>query len=182
MGTTANPRIWVDSTVYAGAIGTTAPTDTTTALNVAFKDLGFVTEDGFTEQREQDTKDHYATGGVLIRTTRSKHKRSFKVTTLESNENAFPLINPGSTQSTTTGLTTRAIYVPEPLEKAFVLSQMDGSYKRRLHIARGEVVEVAEIKAGDEDMVMFELTINVYPSSAGLLYTEITTDPAAVVS
>jgi len=29
---------------------------------------------------------------------------------------------------------------------------------------------------------MFELTINVYPSSAGLLYTEITTDPAAVVS
>jgi len=30
--------------------------------------------------------------------------------------------------------------------------------------------------------VMFELTINIYPSAAGLLYTEITTDPAAVVS
>ena len=43
-------------------------------------------------------------------------------------------------------------------------------------------VDLRQIKAGDEDMVMFELTINIYPSAGGLLYTEITTDPAAVVS
>ena len=182
MGTTANPRIWVDSTVYAGAVGTTAPADVTTSLNAAFKNLGFVTEDGFEEQREQDSKDHHASGGFLIRTTRSKHKRSFKVTTLESNEFAFPLINPGSTQSTTTGLTTRDVYVPESYERAFVLEQTDGAYKRRIHIARGEVVDVAPVKAGDEDMVMFELTINIYPSAAGLFYRELTTDPASFVS
>lgn len=182
MGTTANPRIWVDSTVYAGAVGTTAPTDTSTSLNAAFKDLGFITEDGLTETREQETKDHYASGGVLIRTTRSKHKRSFKFACLESNQYVFPLVNPGSSQATNTGTTTRSVVVPEPLEKAWVLQQADGSYIRRIHIARGEVVEVAEIKASDSEMVMFELTVNVYPSAAGVLYTEITTDPAAAVS
>ena len=182
MGTTVNPRIWVDSTVYAGVVGTTAPTDTSTSLNAAFKDLGFLSEDGLTEAREQDVKDHYASGGVLIRTTRSKHKRTFKFVALESNQYVFPLVNPGSTQATSTGTTTRAVYIPEPNVKAWVFQQADGSYIRRIHIARGEVIDVAEIKAGDEDMAMFELTVNVYPSSAGLLYTEITTDPAAEVS
>lgn len=180
MGTTANPRIWVDSTVSVGAVGSTAPTDTTTALDAAFVDVGFLTEDGLTEMREQSVKDHYATGGVLIRTTRSKHKRSFKFTCLEDTPEVFDLRNPGSSASTSTGTTTRTVKVPEANPKAFVFQQNDpaGSWVRRLHIATAEVIDVAEIKSGDEDMAMFELTVNVYPSSSSVLYTEITTDPA----
>ena len=181
MGTTTNPRIWVDSTVAVGPVGTTAPTNIATGLDSDFVDLGFLTEDGLTESREQDSKDHYATGGVLIRTTRSKHKRTFKFTCLEDTAVTFGLVNPGSDQSTTTGVTTRTVRTPEPNPQAFVLQQADGEYGRRIHVARGEVVEVGEIKAGDEDMVMLELTVNVYPASDGTLYTELRDDPGAVV-
>lgn len=182
MGDISNPRIWTDSLVSAGVVGTTAPTDTSTSLNAAFKDLGLVTEDGLTIGREQETKDYWASGGILIRTTTSKEKRTFKFAALEDNQYVFPLVNPGSTQATSTGTTTRSVKVPTPNPMAFVFTQSDGSYKRRLHIARGEVTDVAEIKGADNEMTMFEITITVYASASGVLYTEITTDPAAAVS
>ena len=182
MGDTANPRIWTDSLVYAGAVGTTAPTDTSTSLNAAYKDLGLVTEDGLTITQEQEVKDHYASGGIPVRSTFSKEKRTFKFVALEDNQYVFPLVNPGSTQSTSTGTTTRVVKTKTPNPMSFVFQQTDGSYKRRLHIAKGEVTDVAEIKASDADMQMFEITVTVYASAAGVYYTEITTDPAAAVS
>lgn len=180
-GDTANPRIWTNADAYEGPVGTVAPTDVTTALNAAYKALGLTSEDGFTQSREEDITDHYARGGILVRTTRSKHKRTFKVIALEDNPTVFSLVNPGSSQVTASGVTTRIVKTPSANPRSFVLEETDGAYKRRLHIARGEILEVADIVSDDDSMTMFELTINVYPSSTGVLYTEITSDPAAVV-
>ena len=180
-GSTANPRVWLNGDVYAGPVGTTAPTDTSTALDTAFKALGLLSEDGTEETRDDDTAEFYARGGLLIRTSKSKHKRQIKVTVLEDNPVVQGLINPGSTATTSTGTTTRSVKVPTANPMAFVIEDRDGSYVTRKSIARGEVIEVGPEKRGPE-MTMRELTIVVYPSAAGVLYTEITTDPAAVVS
>lgn len=181
-GTTTNPRIWLSADVYAGVIGTTAPTDTSTSLNAAFKALGLLSEDGLTESRDEDVSDHYAWGGILVRTVRSKHKRTFKVVCLEDNQYVFPLVNPGSTQSTSTGTTTRSVKVPTSNPMAFVFELTDGSYVTRISIPRGEVIEVGDVVRSESEMTMRELTIAVYPTAAGVLYAEITTDPAAAVS
>ena len=42
--TAAKPK--VGGAVYSAPLGTTLPTDATTALNVAFKALGYISEDG----------------------------------------------------------------------------------------------------------------------------------------
>lgn len=181
-GTVANPRIWLLGDVYAGAVGTTAPTDTSTSLNAAFKALGLLSEDGVTESRDEDVTDHFAWGGILYRTTRAKHKRTFKVMCLEDNQYVFDLVNPGSTDSTATGTTTRTVKVPTSNPMAFVIELTDGAYIARKSIPRGEVIEVGDVVYGEADAAMRELTIAVYPTSAGVLYTEITTDPAAAVA
>jgi hypothetical protein len=178
-----NPRIWVNADVYVGDVGSTGPTDTTTALDAAFDALGLLSDDGMTESREQESTDHYAHGGILVRTTRSKHKRTIVVTALEDNPVVFDLVNPGSDAATTTGTTTRTVKVPsDPNPKAFVLELVDGDVTKRRHIPRGEVVEVGDIAISDNEMTMYELTINIYPASDGTLYFDITDDEQAAVA
>lgn len=180
-GDTANPRVWLGADCYVAPVGTTAPTDTTTAWAAPWAPLGLLSEDGATESRNEDVKDHFAWGGILIRTTRSKHKRTIKVTALEDNLAVFGVVNPGSTAATALGITTRTVKVPTADPRAFALELRDGAITTRRSIARGEVVEVGDVSLSDADMTAYELTINVYPSSDGVLYTDITDDPQAVV-
>jgi hypothetical protein len=181
-GDAANPRIWQSGDVYYGPIGTTAPTDTSTALNAAYKAVGLLSEDGLTESREEDSNDYYAWGGVLIRTVRSRHRRTFSFVALESNKDLWTLINPGSAVPiTATGTTTRIVKVPIANPQAFVFHMVDGTVTRRIAIPRGEVTEIGDIQMGQTDLEMRELTVTVYSDSTGVLYREITNDPQAVM-
>lgn len=173
------PRIWTGADVYVAPTGTTAPTDTTTALAAGWEALGLLSDDGASESRDEDSTDHYAWGGVLVRTTRSKHKRTIVVTALEDNDTVFKLVNPGSTSATATGTTTRVVKVPTPDPRAFVFELVDGDVTLRRHIAKGEVVSVGDVTLAESDLTAFELTINVYPAADGTLYTDITDSTTA---
>lgn len=181
-GEIENPRIWANADVYTADVGTTAPTDVAAAWGAGWEPLGLLSEDGMTEGREEDSTDLYAWGGVLVRTIRSRHKRTLTVTALESNATVFGLVNPGSTVTTTDGLTTREIRIPERDPRAFGVELRDGDIVKRRLVPRGEVVAVGEVTASDSAMEMFELTINIYPDSDGVLYIELTDDPAAVAA
>ncbi|MEU0992008.1 hypothetical protein [Streptomyces sp. NPDC005953] len=180
-GDTDNPRLWEGADFYAAPVGSTAPTDTITAWAAAWKAAGLLSEDGASESRDQDSTDHYAWGGILVRTTRSKHKRQLKVTCLEDNLVVFGLVNPGSTAVTATGTTTRSIKVPTADPRAFGLELRDGGITKRRVIQKGEVDEVGEVSLSDSELTAYELTITIYPAADGTLYTDITDDPQAVV-
>lgn len=180
-GDVSNPRIWVNADVYVAPVGTTAPTDLTTAWAAGWEPLGLLSEDGLTESREEESTDHYAWGGILVRTTRSKHKRTFTVTALEDNAAVFGVVNPGSTAVTATGVTTRTVKVPTPDVRAFGFEFLDGDIVKRRIIPRGEVVAVGDVTFLDNELAAYELTINVYPVN-GVLYTDLTDDPQADVT
>jgi hypothetical protein len=179
-GSTDNPRIWTGADVYAGPTSTTAPTNPTATLNAGFRALGLLSEDGLTESRDEDTTDHYAWGGILVRTTRSKHKRTFVVTALEDNDVVFDLANPGSDTSTSGGVTTRTVHVPSTNRQSFVIQLSDGSTLKRIYIPTGEISAVGEKKYYDAEMAMTELTINVYPDTSGVLYKEFSNDTQTI--
>lgn len=180
-GDVANPRIWENADVYVAPLGTTAPADTTTALTTAFKALGLLSEsDNLVEHRDEDSTDHYAYGNILVRTKRSKHKRTFILTALEDNPTVWGLVNPGSTATSTTGMTTRVTKVPVSNPQAFLIQVKDGGVTKRRMVKRGEVTAVDDVTFSDSDMQGYKLTITVYPDSSGVLYTDITDDPQAV--
>ncbi len=180
-GDIANPRIWLGADVYVAPVGSTAPVDVTTAYAAAWVPLGLLSEDGMTENREDDKTDHYDWTGLLVRTTRSKHKRTFRVTALEDNKTVWALANPGSTATSVSPLTTRTVKLPIPDPRAFSFELKDGAITKRLLVAKGEVTEVGDVVYSAEEMTMKELTISVYPSAAFVLYTEILNDLSAVV-
>jgi hypothetical protein len=182
-GDVANPRIWENADVYVGPLGTTPPATPTATPNVAYKPLGLLSEDdNLVEHRDEDSTDHYAYGNILVRTQRSKHKRTFTVTALEDNPTVWGLVNPGSTATSTTGVTTRVTKVPSANPQAFLVKLRDGGVTLVRAIARGEVTAVDDVTFSDSDMTGYALTITVYPDSAGVLYTDITDNPAAVVA
>lgn len=186
-GDTANPRIWEGADAFSAPLGTTAPTDLTTAWAAAWLPLGLLSEDGASESRNDNITDHYAWGSILVRTTRSQHKRTIVITALEDNAVVFGVVNPGSDATTSAGptppagTTTRTVKVPTADPRAFGLELRDGAVTKRRVIPRGEVVEVGEVTLSDSEMTAYELTINVYPDSSGVLYIDLTDDPAAAV-
>lgn len=185
-GDTDNPRIWVGADAYTAPLASTIPTDTTTAWAAAWEALGLLSDDGASESRDEDTSDHYAWGGVLIRRTRSKHTRTFTITALEENTTVFDLVEPGNSASTSGGVTTRYVRPPTPNIRMFGLELVDGTVTKRRVIPRGEVTAVADITLSDSEITAYELTITCYPTTVDaeddVLYLDITDDAQAEVA
>lgn len=178
-GDTNNPRIWNDADVSVAPVGTPGPTDIATALDAAFDSLGLLSEDGMTSTREREETDHYAYGGILVRTTRTKHKEQFTVTCLESTPAVFDLVNPGSSAVEAAGVTTRTVQVPNtPNPKSVVLELLDGGITRRRHIPSCEVTDIGEVQLTDNEMEAYELTFTIYPDANGVTYYDISDDPS----
>ncbi len=179
-GDTANARVWLMGDVYVAPTDAVAPTDVASALDSDFEALGLLSaDDGLTESREETITDHHAWGGILVRTTRSKHMRTFTVTALEDNAVLFDLLNPGSEVSTDGDTTTRTVKTPTTARKSFVIETHDGDITRRRYIPTGEAFPDGDVQANEEGIETRGVLIKVYPDSDGVLFHDITDDPQA---
>lgn len=182
-GSPDNPRLWLGADLWVAPLGTELPaalSDPMTKVD-AWKAVGLLSEDGASESRDEDSNDFYAWGGKLIRTQRSKHKRTITITALEDNPVVFDLVNPGSSAATSGDVTTRTVKVPKSQIQSFVLELHDGDITKRRHIPRGEVTEVGEVTLSESDLQAYELTVTIYPDADDVLYLDVTDDPQAVV-
>lgn len=181
-----NVRVWgdIDSAVYVGDVGTTAPTGPTAAPGVGFVELGWLSDDGLTEARDVKADQKRAwQGGALVRTVRSSDSRSFKFVCWETNLTTIGLTRPGSTPTTTTGVTHTAVKAFTGSDiRAWVIDQRDGTINNRKIIPTGEVVAMGDIVGKNGEIVAYEMTVECYPDSNGTLYDEYTDDPAVAIS
>lgn len=181
----SNIRVFGDitSAVYVGNKGTTAPVDATSAPGVGFTEVGWISDAGVTETRDMKSDQKRAwQGGALVRTVRSGDARRFKFTCWETNKTVLGLTRPGSTVTTTTGLTHTLVnsYVGADV-RAWIIDQVDGAVHNRKIIPTGEVTAIADIKGTNGDIVAYDLTVEAYPDSNGTLYEEYCDDPAVAV-
>lgn len=182
---TDNVRVWGDitSAVYVGDKGATAPTGATDAPGAAYTELGWMSDDGLTETRDVKSDQKRAwQGGALVRTVRSGDSRKFKFVCWETNAATVGLTRPGSSVTTTTGVThTRVKAFVGSDVRSWVIDQVDGSIHNRKLVPTGEVIEIGDIKGSNGEIVAYEMTVECYPDSDGTLYEEYTDDPAVAV-
>lgn len=178
-GNAENTNLWLDADVYIAPKGTSGPTDLISAWGEEWGLVGLLDgEEGFTEEREAETSEHYAWGGKLYKRSTSKHKRTIKFVALEDNATTFALINPGSTRSATGGVRTSVIKTPVGGDQfAIGFETREGNKVKRRVGQIAEVSEVGEIKESETDPTVYEITVVIFPEEDGTLYRTVETDP-----
>lgn len=173
-GDATNAALWQNADVYIAAANTAGPTNVSSAWAAGWTAVGLLDGDaGFAEAREDESNEIYAWGGLLVKKTKSKHKRTIKFIALEDNATVFGLLNPAGTRATAGGVTTSTVKVPTLTEFAIGFETRDGSKVKRRAIKRAVVEEIGEVVESEAGLTVYEITVAIYPESDGTLYTEV---------
>lgn len=95
-----NAAALVDSFVFVAPKGSTLPADVTSPLDVAFLDLGWLTDAGLGETPSNNTNKRRGVNGTVIKTIKTDDDTSFTFECYERNAVTMGLLRPGSTPVT----------------------------------------------------------------------------------
>ena len=165
----------VAGAVFCAPVGSTLPTDATTARGAAFKDLGFVSEDGVTRSISKSTTNIKEWGGGVVLITQDEKTTTIKLKLIEYlNADVQKFVHGDSNVSGTIaeGL---AIHIndAEDQEHSIVIEQiMRGGIPQRLVIPRGVITEIGDTVYRGNDTVAYDLTITALKSDDGNMINE----------
>lgn len=165
----------VGGAIYVAPLGTALPTDSSTALNAAFKCLGYVSEDGVTNSNSPESDNVKAWGGDTVLVLQTDRPDSFALTLLEGlNEDVLKTIY-GSSNVTVDGsgnITVKAT-ADEMIGHAWVFEMiMKGNRAKRTVIPNGTISELGDIVYKDDEAVGYNVTIQDVPDSTGVYHYE----------
>lgn len=171
--TTGKPNI--AGAVYTAPIGTTVPTDATTALGNAFVCLGYVSEDGLSNNNELSVNAIKAWGGNIVYRSLTEMNDEFGLALIET-ENVDVLKTVyGDSNVTVDADGNIAIDVvgEDPEERVWVFElALRGDRAKRIVIPDGAITSRDEISYNDSDAVAYGITVSAYPNSSGSTHKE----------
>ena len=160
----------VDGGIYVAPIGTTLPTDATTALAAGFKNLGYISEDGVTIQEQRTNEGVKEWNGDEIDTLTKEHVSRFKAKFLETvNEDVLKVVRGSSNVTTATGGAITAKVNSKDLDEwMFVIDTIvKGSRLQRRVIPRGKLTELGDLVNNAGTVTAYDATITCYPDANG---------------
>lgn len=173
---TGKPK--VTGAVFNAPLGTTIPTDATTALDEAFVCVGHVTEDGVENSQSLETNEIKAWGGSIVYNPLTKFTDSFKFAMLEAkNDKALKAYYGDDNVETnaTTGAIKVKVGAVEMPERIWVIETvLRGGKARRLVIPDGQVKEREAITYKDEDPIAYGITVAAMSDNNGFTHYEYT--------
>jgi hypothetical protein len=158
--------------VWMAVTGSTAPTDATTALAAAWKNMGGMVESGVSiKQNTSTTKKKFYGSPVTQRTLVTDQEYTVEATFGETNARTQELfwrkallsITPAVTTgafATTAGTYSRQLY-------AMVVDMVDGLNRMRFYMPSVEVTGQGDIKIANSESIEWGVTLSVYPDVSG---------------
>lgn len=179
-----NALVLSDAFAYYAPVGTDLPTDVTTPLTDDWLDTGWLTDTGLGESKNTSATKKYAVNGALMRSVKASDERNFTFEGYETNANVLALTRPGSSVSTTSGLTTTHVqpFVGTQLY-AWVLEYHYGdTLTVRKCVPEGEATVSDAIQDAYTDITTYKFNLDCYPDGSNDYYVELSNIPAVEVS
>ncbi len=178
--------ISVTGGIKVAPLGTVTPTDPTSVLNAAFKELGYVTEDGLKLSHDASDDKIKVWGGVTIRTIRSDYSATITgtlVSTLDVDvlENVFG----DSLVTQKSGFIAIKHAADIAPEKVYIIETKDASNggRKRYVIPKGQISVSGDVNLSHKEITGFEITIEALADKDGVCYYEfIETAPSSPVA
>jgi hypothetical protein len=164
MATTADlVRVGVTGGVYTAPEGTAIPTTVEGALDGAFAEVGYVSEDGLTQSIGADITDIKAwQNGDVVRKIQTSHDLTFAFTMIETSSVTLEAYYGNYTAGTVEITGDQLPHGP------WVLSVIDGDAVIRIVIPDGQVTERGDISYVNGDAVGYPVTISCFPDVSGV--------------
>ncbi len=170
---TAKPKI--GGAVYSAPLGTVLPFDAATELDGKFKSLGYISEDGLTNENSPESENIKAWGGHTVASVQTDREDSFTYTLIEAtNVDVLKEVYGNSNVSGTleTGITIKANN-KELEEHSLVIDMiLKGGILKRIVIPAGKVAEIGTINYADADAIGYETTVQAIAGKDGNTHYE----------
>lgn len=165
--TTGKPGI--NGGVYIAPLNTTLPTDAKTALDGAFVNAGYVSEDGVTNTQSRETAEIKEWGGQTVDTPTTGFNTQWKIKYIEGmNVSVLKLVNGDDNVAEASGKVTVTVNGTELDEYVIVIDMaFKGGKLKRVVLPRAKVTEIGDIVYKGTDPVAYDTTINAAPDSSG---------------
>lgn len=170
---TAKPKI--GGAIYSAPLGTTLPTDAVTKLDGAFKSLGYISEDGLTNNNTPETDAIKAWGGKTVTVVQSEKTDTFGYTLIEAlNIEVLKEVYGSDNVSgdLDTMITIRANATPLEAHCLVVDMVLKAGVLKRIVIPNAAVSEIGEISYKDADAIGYETTLTAMPDGNGDTHKE----------
>lgn len=160
--TAANVLVGVTGGAYLAPTGTALPTNSQSALNAAFDEVGYISEDGVTQSISEDITDLKAwQNGDVVRKIQTAHDLTYSFTMIETSDVTLAAYYGNYTAGTV------EINGDQLPHKSWVLEVVDGDDDLRVVIPDGQITERGDIVYQNGDAVGYQVTITAFPDGSG---------------
>lgn len=163
MGTAANVRVGVTGGVFGAPLGTALETDALSALDAAFDDLGYISDDGITQAIGTDQTEIKAwQNGDVVRKIQTSHDLTYQFAMLEESDATLIAYYGNSADGVV------EVRGEQGVRQSWVIEVEDGDNVLRIVIPDGQVTEREDVVFLNEEAISYGVTITCYPDADGV--------------
>lgn len=159
---------------FRAIVGTALPTNSSTALAVGFKGLGYVGEDGVKFNPARSTDKKKAWGGDIVKVTQNEYSETWTATFIEYRnaevqKMAFGDANVTVTAATVSSGTLMAVkHNGDVLPRSvYAFEMLEGTGATRVVLPNAQVTEIGEISYQDDELIAYPVTFEAFEDATG---------------